>query len=36
VTIDVEVNMSFSDYNQPVFIELPPEALEAEEMPLSY
>jgi hypothetical protein len=34
--MDVEVNMNFSDYNQPVSIELPPGALEAEEMPLSY
>jgi hypothetical protein len=34
MTIDVEVNMNFYDYNQPVSIELPPEALEAEEMPL--
>lgn len=33
MTIDVEVNMDFYDYNQPVSIELPPEALEAEEMP---
>ncbi|MGD9117550.1 MAG: hypothetical protein PVJ08_02300 [Dehalococcoidia bacterium] len=35
-TIDVEVNMNLYDYNQPVSIELPPEALDAEEMPLSY
>lgn len=34
MTIDVEVNMNFYDYNQPVSIELPPEALEAEEVPL--
>jgi hypothetical protein len=33
MTIDVEVNMNLYDYNQPVSIELPPEALEAEEMP---
>lgn len=33
MTIDVEVNMNFYDYNQPVSIQLPPEALEAEEMP---
>jgi hypothetical protein len=32
MTIDVEVNMDFYDYNQPVSIELPPEALEAEDM----
>ncbi len=35
MTIDVELNMNFYDYNQPVSIELPPEALEAEEMPQS-
>jgi hypothetical protein len=33
MTIDIEVNMDFYDYNQPVSIELPPEALDAEEMP---
>jgi hypothetical protein len=33
MTIDVELTMDFYDYNQPVSIELPPEALEAEEMP---
>ncbi len=33
VTIDVEMVMSFYDYNQPVSIELPPEALDAEELP---
>lgn len=35
-TMDVEMNMDFYDYNQPVSIVLPPEALDAEEMPLSY
>jgi hypothetical protein len=33
MTIDVIMNMNFYDYNQPVSIELPPEALEAKEMP---
>lgn len=32
VTMDVKMVMSFYDYNEPVSIELPPEALEAEEM----
>jgi hypothetical protein len=33
MTIDVGMTIDFYDYNQPVSIELPPEALEAEEMP---
>jgi hypothetical protein len=33
VTIDVKMVESFYDYNQPVSIELPPEALDAEELP---
>jgi hypothetical protein len=34
VTIDVALTVDFYNYNQPVSIILPPEALEAEEMPL--
>jgi hypothetical protein len=33
ITVDVTMVENFYDYNQPVSIELPPEALEAEEMP---
>ncbi len=36
MTMEIEMTMRFYDYNQPVSIELPPEALDAEEMPLSY
>ncbi len=32
MTMDVDMIMNFYDYNQPVSIELPPEALDAEEM----
>jgi hypothetical protein len=33
MVMDVNMTMSFYDYNQPVSIELPPEALDAAEMP---
>jgi hypothetical protein len=33
MTVDVKMVETFYDYNQPVSIELPPEALDAEEMP---
>ncbi len=36
MSVSVEMTMRFFDYNQPFTVVLPPEALEAEEMPLSY
>ena len=36
MAMDMDIEMTFHDYNEPVSIILPPEALDAEEMPLEY
>ena len=36
MAVDMDIEMTFRDYNEPVSIILPPEALEAEEIPAEY
>jgi hypothetical protein len=36
MTMEIDLTMRFFDYNQPVSVVLPPEALDAEEIPLEY